>query len=183
MNRKPTPSGQDAAWSEDAHQRSKQPATAVAGPYGHPFHPILVTLPIGSWVAALVFDIVALVADDPEPFAVGATWLVGIGLVGAILAAIFGLMDLSRLARGTPARRIGLTHMGLNLGAVAVFAVSLVVRLVQEPDDPSVVGLILVVVGLGILGVSGWLGGKLAYTYGVRVADEQHQRDGFRLDR
>lgn len=183
MNTKTTRTGQDTGWSGDAHQRSKQPASAVAGPYGHPFHPILVTLPIGAWVSALVFDIVALVVEDPEPFALGATWLVGIGLVGALLAAIFGLLDLSRLARGTPARRIGLIHMGLNLGVVAVFAVSLVARLGTDPDEPSIVGLILDVVGLGVLGVSGWLGGKLAYTYGVRVADDQHQRDGFRLDR
>ena len=34
-----------------------------------------------------------------------------------------------------------------------------------------------------ILGVSGWLGGKLAYTYGVRVADEERQREGFRVER
>ena len=32
--------------------RAKRPASPVAGPYGHPFHPILVTIPIGSWVAS-----------------------------------------------------------------------------------------------------------------------------------
>ena len=40
-------------------QRAKQPRTALAGPYGHPFHPMLVTLPIGAWVSSLVFDIIA----------------------------------------------------------------------------------------------------------------------------
>jgi uncharacterized membrane protein len=29
-------------------------SAALAGPYGHPFHPILVTVPIGAWVASLV---------------------------------------------------------------------------------------------------------------------------------
>jgi hypothetical protein len=38
---------------------AKQPRTVLAGPYGHPFHPILVTVPIGAWVASVVFDIVA----------------------------------------------------------------------------------------------------------------------------
>ena len=35
--------------------RGKQPVSAtLAGPYGHPFHPILVTVPIGAWAASLV---------------------------------------------------------------------------------------------------------------------------------
>src|SRR5690348_5129090 len=40
--------------------------------------------------------------------------VVGIGLVGALIAAVFGLLDLSHLARGTPARRIGLVNKGLS---------------------------------------------------------------------
>ena len=36
-------------------QQAKHPVTAaLAGPYGHPFHPILVTVPIGAWVASLM---------------------------------------------------------------------------------------------------------------------------------
>ena len=34
------------------HLQSKQPRSALAGSYGHPIHPILVTLPIGAWVFA-----------------------------------------------------------------------------------------------------------------------------------
>ena len=44
----------------------------------------------------------------------------------------------------------------------------------------SVLGLVLSVVGIAVVGFSGWLGGKLAYRYGVRVADEQTQNEGFR---
>jgi len=36
------------------------------------------------------------------------------------------------------------------------------------------------VVAIALLGVSGWLGGKLAYRYGVPVTDEQAQVEGFR---
>lgn len=170
----------DGSASTDALLESKRPRTGLAGPYGHPFHPILVTLPIGSWTAGLVFDVISLVVDDAEPFALGALVLVAIGLVGAVAAAVFGLLDLSRLARGTPARRIGLTHMALNLGAVALFALSLVLRILVPAGEVSVAGIVLSVLGLIVVGVSGWLGGKLAYTYGVRVADEQHQLEGFR---
>ena len=160
--------------------RAKRPRTVIAGPYGHPFHPILVTIPIGTWVASFVFDIIALAAEDPTPYVVASNVLILIGLIGAVLAAIMGLLDLSLLARGTPARRTALTHMTLNLAVVALFLVSLLVRWGQGDDDISVIGFILSIVALALLGVSGWLGGKLAYHYGVRVADERTQAEGFR---
>lgn len=85
----------DGGDRDTALQRAKHPKTALAGPYGHPFHPVMVTIPIGAWSASVIFDIVALAATGKEPaFAEGAYWLIGIGIVGAVLAAAFGLMDL-----------------------------------------------------------------------------------------
>src|SRR3954471_15680216 len=96
----------------------KHPVTALAGPYGHPFHPILVTVPIGAWVASLVFDVVSRTGDDGAVFTKGAWWLIAIGLVGALAAAMFGFLDLFAIPTGTRAFRIGLTHMAINLGVV-----------------------------------------------------------------
>jgi uncharacterized membrane protein len=163
---------------DTALRRAKRPRTILAGPYGHPVHGLLVTIPIGAWTASLVFDIVAAVGDEPEVFSRGAEWLIGIGLVGAVLAAIAGLMDLSVIAHGTRARTIALTHMTLNFSAVALFLVSLLLRL-NETEGISVGGVVLSVVGLTLLAASGFLGGELAYRYGVRVADEETQRKGF----
>ncbi|MFK4834532.1 DUF2231 domain-containing protein [Microbacterium sp. ZW T2_14] len=161
-------------------QRAKQPRSALAGPYGHPFHPILVTIPIGAWVASLVFDIIGLVSDDPAPYVQGAWILIVIGLIGAVLAAIWGFLDFSQLARGTAARRTATIHMVLNLSVTVLFVINLLVRLsADDHDEVSIIGFILSIVGLAALGVSGWLGGKLAYHYGVRVADERTQLDGF----
>ena len=39
--------------------------------------------------------------------------------------------------------------------------------------------IVLSAVALGVLGVSGWLGGRLTYHYGVRVADEATQATGY----
>ena len=61
-----------------------------------------------------------------------------------------------------------------------LFAVNYFVRVASGHDEVNVTGLVLTVIGLAALGVSGWLGGKLAYHYGVRVADERTQMDGFR---
>jgi uncharacterized membrane protein len=161
-------------------QRAKQPRTALAGPYGHPFHPMLVTLPIGAWVSSLVFDIIALAAGaDESTFAQGAYWLIAIGIIGAVLAAIFGLIDLLAIPRQTAAFKTGVTHMVLNLSAVVLFVVNFAIRTAQRYEEATVTGLILTLIALAVLGASGWLGGKLAYHYGVRVADEQTQSEGF----
>ena len=81
--------------------RAKEPVSAaMAGPYGHPFHPMLVTVPIGAWVCSLVFDIAARFVAQPQPFAEGARWLIAIGVVGPLLAVLevtFALMVSSRV--------------------------------------------------------------------------------------
>lgn len=163
--------------------RAKQPITKAAGPYGHPFHPILVTIPIGAWVASLVFDIVSRVNSAGSHSLVDAAyWLIAIGLIGAVIAALFGLMDLLTIPRGTRALRVGLTHMGINLAIVGLFIADFFWR--HSNDNFSAAKtpagqLALSAVGVALLLVSGWLGGMLSYRYGVRVADEATQAEGF----
>jgi uncharacterized membrane protein len=159
---------------------AKKPATPLAGPYGHPFHPMLVTLPIGAWVSSLVLDIGSKIVDDPGPLVRGAYWLIAIGIVGAVVAAAFGLMDLVTIPRRTRAFAIGLAHMSLNLTVVVVFGVNFFVRggngfALSTRAFP----LALSLVAVALLAASGWLGGMLAYSFGVRVADEASQAHAF----
>lgn len=162
---------------EEALRAAKRPRSILAGPYGHPVHATAITVPIGAWTAALVFDIVALATRDPA-FATGAFWLLVIGIAGAVVAAFFGLMDLTVIARGTPARRLAWAHLALNTAAVVLFAVSVLVR-AGDPGRASVAGFVFAVVAFLVVGGSGFLGGELAYRFGIRVADEQTQRRGF----
>ncbi|MDP8931069.1 MAG: DUF2231 domain-containing protein [Actinomycetota bacterium] len=162
------------------HRRAKRPLTFVAGPYGHPFHPLLVTIPIGAWVASLVFDLASRWAAEPEVFVKASFWLIGIGILGALVAAGFGLLDLLTIPRGTRTFTTGLAHMALNLIVVALYTVGFVLRRGQlEQDRVALSSLALSIVALALLAASGWLGGTLTYRYGVRVADERTQADGF----
>jgi len=164
--------------------QAKQPTSSLlAGPYGHPFHPILVTVPIGAWVASLVFDVASYVADRPAALVDGATWLIALGVVGALAAAMVGFLDFLGIPSGTPARRTGVQHLSINLTLVAAYAVNFAWRQgldladdAHTPAGPTV----LSVVSVLLLAVSGYLGGKLAYRYGVRVADEDTQAEGYR---
>jgi uncharacterized membrane protein len=159
----------------------KRPLTPLAGPYGHPFHPVLITIPIGAWVASLVFDIASHLVDDPGFLTQASEWLIAIGVLGALAAAIFGLMDLLAIPKGTRAFTTGRIHAGLNLAVTVAYVLNFVWRHNDYTQGDAVSGgpLLLSVVSLLVLSASGWLGGKLSYHYGVRVADEATQAEGF----
>jgi uncharacterized membrane protein len=161
---------------------AKQPISPIAGPYGHPFHPLLVTVPIGAWISSLVLDIATRAeVGNARGLIYASEWLIAIGIIGALIAAVFGLLDLLTIPRGTKAFRTGLIHLGLNLTVVALFAINFGLR----KDDWDVANkvaathIVLSVVALGLLAISGWLGGKLVYRFGVRVARETDQAAGF----
>ncbi|WP_063034163.1 DUF2231 domain-containing protein [Nocardia grenadensis] len=168
--------------TEDWRQAKRPVSAVLAGPYGHPFHPILVTVPIGAWLASVVFDIGSRLVDDPGFLARGAQWLIAIGVLGALAAATVGFLDLFAIPTGTPAFRIGLVHMSLNLAVTVAFALDFWWRVADTDAGAAVAGgpLTLSIVAVVVLAVSGYLGGKLAYHYGVRVADERTQATGFR---
>jgi uncharacterized membrane protein len=161
---------------------AKAPRSLIAGPYGHPFHPILVTVPIGAFVCSLLFDIFTRTRAQGRMFLVdGAYWLIGIGIVAALLAAVFGLLDLLTIPRRTRAFRTGVTHALINVTVVALYVVGFAWRSTDHLDlDKTRWGQMAIsIAALALLAVSGWLGGMLAYRYGVRVADDETQLDGF----
>ena len=161
---------------------AKRPVSAtLAGPYGHPFHPILVTVPIGAWVASLVFDVGSHLVAQPAFLAEGSTWLIALGIIGAMIAAMVGFLDLLAIPTGTRAFRTALVHMGLNLAVTVAYAGNFLWRRAEEnlPGAVTIGPLALSVISLLTLAAAGYLGGMLAFRYGVRVADESTQDEGY----
>jgi uncharacterized membrane protein len=137
---------------------------------------MLVVFPIGLWVAALVFDIVHAFTGNPV-WRTLAFWNIAGGIVGALAAAVPGLID--RADTQGRARRIANWHMALNLGVTALFVVNWLLRSRwgdQFISSDSWIPFGLSVVGNVILAVSGWLGGELVYVERVGVADSPEQR-------
>jgi len=167
--------------TSDEQQQAKHPVTVLAGPYGHPIHPILVTVPIGAWTASLVFDIASHVTGSPGFLSQGSLWLIAVGVIGALAAACAGFLDLFAIPTGTPAYRTALVHMTLNLAITGAYAGGFGWRYggYHHPAPVAAGQLALSAVSLATLAVSGYLGGKLAYRYGVRVADETTQASGY----
>src|SRR6476660_2930008 len=87
-------------------------SSALAGPAGHPFHPFVVPVPIGAFVSSLIFDILTWTRADGLPYLVdGAFWRIGVGLVGALIAAAPGVLELRTIPRGASAFATAVTHL------------------------------------------------------------------------
>jgi uncharacterized membrane protein len=141
---------------------------------GHPIHPMLVPLPIGAFFLALVGDLVHLSGRDAFWYHLSFV-AIGIGVVTALLAAVFGLIDLVGVPMDRITRRIGITHAVLNVTVVVLYTVSWWIRrddrALGTPSFTPAFG--IAVLAFLLLGVSGWLGGELSFRHRVGVpADE-----------
>ncbi|HZI83994.1 MAG TPA: DUF2231 domain-containing protein [Casimicrobiaceae bacterium] len=132
---------------------------------GHPIHPMLVTLPIGLWVFSFVCDLIFVFGSGAPQWNVVALYTMGGGIVGALIAAVPGLIDL--LSLPAELRKTALAHMAINLSIVAIYVVNFWLRL-QTPAASGLVWLSALTVAM--LLVSGWLGGKMVYLSGVAVS-------------
>ncbi|MGE5098299.1 MAG: DUF2231 domain-containing protein [Betaproteobacteria bacterium] len=136
---------------------------------GHPIHPMLVPIAIGGFILSFIFDIVCIATGSTDPWATVAFYTMIGGIVGALAAAIFGFVDLMSLPEGR-ARHVGYAHMGLNLTIVALFLWSAWLRYEEVTGN---LPFALSLVGILLLTVSGWLGGKLVYEMGIGVSGEE----------
>jgi len=94
---------------------------------GHPVHPMLIVLPLGLFIGAVVFDALSIWRGNVILAAVGF-WNIAGGVIGGLLAAVFGLIDWFAIPSGTRAKRIGLLHGASNVVVVAAFAVAWLMR-------------------------------------------------------
>jgi len=124
---------------------------------------MLVTIPIGLWVFTLTSDVVFAVTGDSRWEATAFFTLAG-GIVGALLAAVPGLLDLLALHEPRE-RRVGIAHMSVNLAIVVVQIVNFGLRSAWQADTNFTIA--LSVVSVAALLVSGWLGGQLVHVFGV----------------
>jgi nitrite reductase/ring-hydroxylating ferredoxin subunit/uncharacterized membrane protein len=129
---------------------------------GHPLHPVLTDIPVGAWTVALALDAVAGMTGS-EDVENAADVAIGIGLLGAVGAAVTGATDWSETyGRG---RKVGLVHGMLNLAAAGLYTASLISRRSGSRDT----GVALSMLGYAIAGASAYLGGHLVFAEQIGV--------------
>jgi uncharacterized membrane protein len=136
-----------------------------ASVYNHPIHPMLVVLPIGLWVFAVVCYAIFL-ASGSLVWRTVSLYSMGGGVVGGILAAVPGIIDFLTL-RESRVLTIAMYHMISNTIALTIFTISLVLAIFWEGH--TLTPFILSLFGLLAMGIGGWLGGSLVYEHGVGV--------------
>ncbi|MDB6121896.1 MAG: hypothetical protein JWQ71_889 [Pedosphaera sp.] len=134
----------------------------------HPIHVMLVAIPLGLWIFSLVCDLIHFFSGNSEWATVAYYTLAG-GIITALLAAIPGFIDLLSITE-PKLRRIGVSHMIINLVVVGLYVINFFLRH-RNPVDISKVPVILSIIGVLLLSVSGWLGGELVHVYRVSVAE------------
>lgn len=141
---------------------------------GHPVHPMIVPIAIGGFVLSFIFDIVCLASGNADPWATVSFYTMIGGIVGALCAAVFGFTDLLSLPAGYT-KNVAYTHMGINLTVVVLFIIDAWLR-----HGGAAVGgapFILSIIGIALLVVSGWLGGKMVYEAGIGVSMGEPEPD------
>jgi nitrite reductase/ring-hydroxylating ferredoxin subunit/uncharacterized membrane protein len=125
---------------------------------GHPLHPPLTDVVIGTWTSALLLD---LLGDERTEAA--ADRLVAAGILAAVPTAAAGLSDWAELRGGS--RRVGTVHALGNTTALVLHVASWTARM----RDARGTGRALSALGYGVASFSAWLGGHLSFTRGVGV--------------
>jgi uncharacterized membrane protein len=135
---------------------------------GHPVHPILIPFPLALWVTSFAADILFYFVRHPTLLVI-SKFLLAAGCLGAVAAAIPGIIDWLSIENGD-VKRVANWHARLNIIALIVFAISLFLRLgsySQLVGRRLTLPFLLSLVGVILIGISGWLGGELVFHYGV----------------
>ena len=137
---------------------------------GHAIHPMLITLPLGLLGTAVIFDIIRAFTDSAD-LAVASFYMLAAGIIGGLLAAVFGLWDWLAIPARTRAKGIGALHGIGNVVVVVLFAVSWLLRRGQADYQPTGVAFWLGVLAVVLALATAWLGGELVERLGVGVDD------------
>ncbi|AVT34592.1 MULTISPECIES: DUF2231 domain-containing protein [unclassified Plantactinospora] len=135
---------------------------------GHPVHPMLVMFPIALFVSATIFDVID-VAGGPAFLGELAYWNILVGLIGGVLAAMAGAVDLLAVPAGTRAKRVGVAHASTNIAVLLLFAAVWAVRLAADTRAAGGALVAIEVVAVAGAGLGAWFGGELVDRLGVGV--------------
>lgn len=138
---------------------------------GHPVHPMIIPFPLALWTTSFIADLLFYFTRHGS-LPLIAKFLLVAGCIGAVVAAIPGLIDWSAI-KHAETKRVANWHARLNIIALLVFAASLYLRMrsggAALVDYRLRIPFLISLVGVILIMISGWLGGKLSFEHGVGV--------------
>jgi len=140
--------------------------------FGHPIHQMLIVFPLGLLATSVIFDLIGFGTGNGK-WAEIAFWMIAAGVIGGLVAAVFGLIDWLAIPTGTRAKSVGVWHAVGNVVVLALFAVAWFMRQ-PAPDVLPRSSFAFSVVGVLLALVTGWLGGELVDRLGIGVDKGAH---------
>lgn len=136
----------------------------------YPLHAAMVHVPIGLFISGFLLDLAGWESTGSQALIHASMYAKAFGIVTALIAAMFGSLDWSRIRHDDPSKRLGLAHMLLNIVAVCVFAASVFLHYRGLPAS-HVPGMAALLSGIGValIGISGYIGGEMVYNMGTHV--------------
>ena len=137
----------------------------------HPLHPALVHIPTALWPIAWSFDLFSQFSAN-NVFVQLAFYAGLLGLIAALPAIPTGIADWTDIGREKPAWKLGVYHMALNIVVSISWVINLWLRAGSfQTDSATPPGLFwLSTLSTVLLLISGYLGGRMIYSYGISVA-------------
>jgi nitrite reductase/ring-hydroxylating ferredoxin subunit/uncharacterized membrane protein len=133
----------------------------------HPLHPAITDVPLAAWLITALFDVIWLVAPAANSWAAQAALVTAaVGVLAGLGAFVTGSADWSDTYGAE--RRVGLYHGLLNTLAIALFAVSVLLRL-GAPAHETVLAAVLGFAGVVSVSVAAYLGGDMVFHKGTQV--------------
>jgi uncharacterized membrane protein len=134
---------------------------------------MLIALPLGLWIFSLLCDIIYRTPFGGPAWLTVAFYTLIEGIVGALMAAVPGLIDYSYVKKeSNKIKKIGAAHMILNLTVVFLYVINAFIR---KNDPASNIGFGLSIAANILLGASGWLGGEMVYVHHVAVEEKESE--------
>lgn len=135
---------------------------------GHPIHPMLIPFPLALWATSFAVDLLFYFLRHPTLLII-AKFMIAAGCLGAIAAAIPGIIDWLTIKNGG-VKRVANWHARLNVAALVVFAISFFLRMGRYSELVGrrlTLPFLLSLIGVILISISGWLGGELVFRYGI----------------
>jgi uncharacterized membrane protein len=154
----------------------------IRGWAGKPFHPPLTDIPIGAYVLAMTFDVIAYICHSKDSsssvardFFVAATYVIIAGAIVSVPTLITGFWDyLKSMEKGTQAWRTANWHMAVMSTMSLIVVVNIIIRLGQWDDGhPSLLVAALSVIVGSLVSFGAAYGGSLVYDYEFNVEQDK----------
>jgi len=142
----------------------------VRGLPGHPLHPPLTDVTIGTYTFATVAAFVDVIGVSDTTAAHGWWIALLVGLASTVLTALSGVADWLTITRWTELWKTATIHGLVMVTATVVFGLAAIFGHDDwQAANVSAGEFVLTLIGFGVLAVGGWLGGTVTFVHGMRV--------------